>query len=281
MGLRTRLAKIIASKLLLNSKIRRSVFDLLSKDNLMLFKDMKDHSVIFFPNDVIGRELVKTGEFARHSVRDLRTLLVQHEVFQAGMTVLEVGANIGTHTIYFFRDLDCSDVIALEPDPQNFRLHGHNMALNELSNKVRALEVAASDQTGTALFNRNLVNRGESRLSDGATFGQETEAFSVGVVTVDSLLPLLDQKPEEIGLVWMDVEGHELAALRGMKALIEIHSPPIFFEYSPLPDKTAMQELRDLLFRNYEFIYVYSDRFELITGEDFSQISKQVDLLAV
>lgn len=281
MGLRTQIAQTIASMVLANPKTHRAVLDLFVARGTMFFRDLDDHSVVFFPNDVIGRELARTGAFARQSVSDLRAKLEEHGVFQTGMTVLEVGANIGSHTIYFFRDLECGKVIALEPDPQNLRLLQHNMVLNGLSEKVTALALAASDMPGTALFTRDLINRGGSHLGGNAKTGAATETFSVEVVSIDALLTSIRQDPAQIGLIWMDVEGHELSALKGMKDLIGRNSPPIFLEHSPSGDDNRMQELRSLLFDAYEHVYVYSNGFRPLSADDFRGISHQVDLLAL
>jgi len=85
----------------------------------------------------------------------------------------------------------------------------------------------------------------------------------------------------KIGLVWMDVEGHELSALTGMKQLIADFRPPIFLEFTPDGQYSTQQELCDLLFDNYQGVYRPAGGFHSVSREAFAQIEHQVDLLVI
>lgn len=281
MGLRSVLAKLVADRVMAGKRTRRAVMDRLAGDGIRFLKDAPDHTVAFFPSDVIGRQILETGEFSRQAVRDLRAHLEQNRCFRHGMTVLEIGANIGTQTVYFFRDLDCARVIALEPDPDNLRVLTHNMALNGLTDRVEPLALAASDRAGRAQFTRNLLNRGGSGLSEGTRRGTGSESFSVDVVGVDDLLRARGQDPETIDLVWMDVEGHELAALRGMTELMKTARPPVFLEYTPSADPERARAMQDLLFGAYGQVCLYDGAFRPLSKNGFAALSRQVDLLAI
>ncbi len=281
MGLRTLLTRKIVSGVLGNQKTRRAVMDMLLEQDIKFFRHLADHAIVYFPNDAIGRSLSEHGEFARQSVRDLHAILEERGAYKTGMTILEVGANIGTHTIYLFQDVRCSTVIAIEPDPDNLSLLHQNIILNGLAENVTTLAVAASDHTGTAEFTRDLFNRGGSRLGAKRTVGKSRESFSVDVVRIDDLLKRETVSEEEIGLVWMDVEGHELAALKGMTRLISKYKPPIFFEYTPNGQMSGQQELGDLLYGNYKDVYVHSNGFRPLSRDEFATITKQVDLLVI
>ncbi len=201
MGLRSLIAEKIASCVLGNGKTRRAVMNELLDQGTLLFRDLGDHAFAFFPTDAIGRSLCETGEFARGSVRDLRVFLKQNNAYRPGMSVLEVGANIGTQTVYFFLDLQCDTVVAIEPDPDNMNLLRHNLALNGLTDKVEILGVAASDTNGTAEFARDLFNRGGSRLGAKRTSGKTRESLSVEIVRIDDLVQSDTLKADQIGLV--------------------------------------------------------------------------------
>ncbi len=281
-GLRTVLADAIIQKLRGNSRLSRAILDSFAAQGVLFFRETDDHGILFYPNDVIGRQIMATGDFARQSVRDLKSALQEHGRFRPGSTVLEIGANIGTQTIYFFRDLDCGHVVAIEPDPENKRVLERNLALNGLSGKCRVLCLAASDHAGQAEFTRDLINRGGSRLGGGANNDARSQRFTVEVARTDDILGSAGVAGADIGLIWLDVEGHELEAIRGMETLLRQHRPPIFLEYTPSSTDTGRNDqIWSLLSGLYAGVHVYSDGFHRLTADGFAGISTQVDLLAI
>ncbi len=64
--------------------------------------------------------------------------------------LIDIGANIGTTTVEILHRLPGTKALALEPEPRNFALLQHNVIANDLSERVTALRLAASD-TATAL----------------------------------------------------------------------------------------------------------------------------------
>src|SRR5438094_750470 len=66
-----------------------------------------------------------------------------------GDVAVDVGANIGYHTLIFARAVgERGRVFAYEPDPDNFRLLRRNVELNGYRN-VRPFQAAVSDRSGT------------------------------------------------------------------------------------------------------------------------------------
>ena len=58
-------------------------------------------------------------------------------------------------------------------------------------------------------------------------------SVQVPVETADAILAQAGIPPEEVALVWMDIEGHEPKALEGMAGLLKA-APPLYFEYAPV-----------------------------------------------
>src|SRR5206468_5687943 len=89
-----------------------------------------------------------------------------------GMITVDVGANIGTHSIYSARLTgESGKVIAIEADPETAAILRENIALNR-SRNVSVFESCISDKTGMVPFNVNsnsakssIVYPGESRTS--------------------------------------------------------------------------------------------------------------------
>jgi FkbM family methyltransferase len=128
---------------------------------------------------------------------DLPEMLVWRRALRNGGLFLDVGANVGTYTIWA-AELG-AEVIALEPAADTFSLLKENIALNGY--RVTAIQAAAGDRCGTARFTQGLdaIN---SLAPDGPV---ETK-----LVTVDSLIG-----DRRVAGMKVDVEGFELDVLRG------------------------------------------------------------------
>jgi FkbM family methyltransferase len=122
--------------------------------------------------------------------------------------VFDIGSNIGDHTRAYL-DLG-KQVIAFEPNPLAFACLAHNCP--EATN----LNIAASDEAGVLRFSVS-ENVGASRITeDGELF--------VAAEAIDGLgLP-------PPGFVKIDVEGHEIKVLQGMKQTLRDHHPMVFVE---------------------------------------------------
>jgi FkbM family methyltransferase len=119
-----------------------------------------------------------------------------------GCNVLDVGANIGIYTLLAAKR--GANVFAIEADPVNAATLRHHLALNKLSERVKVIEMAASEGAGTVELHRNSANSGAS------SFYGDGERFVVKTDSIDSLqLPPID-------VCKMDIEGAEILALRGM-----------------------------------------------------------------
>lgn len=281
MGLRTQFTRGFVSIARNSRKMRNAMLELVLGDQVQYFRDFGDHRFVFFGYDLIGLSLLDYGEYTRQSVSDLRKKLQEHGRDTAGISILEVGANIGTHTVYFFLDLDCADVTCLEPDPENFRTLGTNIVLNDLTAKTTLLPVGASDAIGSAEFTRVLTNRGASHVGAPKQDEPQANTLRVDLTTIDTLVDSGALKGKDIGLIWMDVEGHELSALKGMRELIRIQHPPIFLEYTPSSDPEHRKEMRELLFGAYDHVYTYEGGFEPLDRDRFMAIDKLVDVLVI
>ena len=128
-----------------------------------------------------------------------------------GMTVLDLGANIGFYTVFLSRLVgEHGRVFAFEPEPSLFACLERNCLVNAAGN-VRLHRAAVGAESGTATISRSAVNSGDTRVW-GTGHG---DAASVRVVTVDEALG--DVRPD---FIKMDVQGYELKALRGMTRIL-------------------------------------------------------------
>ena len=146
---------------------------------------------------------------------------------------VDVGANIGTQTNYALNSGKFASAVCLEADPQTFRVLQKNIALNNLALRVVAHEVAVSDIEGRQTLYRHATNFGANSLDPAMHSSRERTGSGalVRTVVLDSFLANEGFNFASIGMILMDIEGHELTALEGMREVMRA-SPPLLLEYS-------------------------------------------------
>ena len=157
----------------------------------------------------------------------------------AGKTLVDVGANIGTTTVGALSALGMSRAVCLEPLPLNLRLLRHNLLANDLTERVRVLDVALSDRPGSVEFEIHPGNPSDARVRvPGAGPGTDRygesgwEAVTVRTATFDGLAGEGEIPLEDLGLVWIDAQGHEGHILDGASSLLS-EPVPVVVEFWP------------------------------------------------
>ena len=140
-----------------------------------------------------------------------------------GGVALDVGANIGSYTRLLAGLAD--EVIAMEPVPETFRHLRFNMRSLGVRN-VRLLSAAASDRDGQIMIEVPRYRRGPEAMTDARVVEQPTNLrhFTVAAMRIDSL------NLNRLDFIKMDVEGHEIPAVRGALETIERFRPAMIIE---------------------------------------------------
>lgn len=191
--------------------------------------DCGDHLMSVSPSDYIGRKVFRKGHFERDHVDRLLSVLRERGLQRKGTVLLELGGNIGTQTIYFALSGAYRRIVTVEPDPRNFRLLSTNLAQNGLEDRVTAVNCAAGDRHGELDFFLNRNNHGKS---SALRQGGGDERISVPVRPVPEILAETATDANDIGLIWMDIEGYEPVACRSMQSLME-RKVPLYMEFTP------------------------------------------------
>jgi FkbM family methyltransferase len=164
--------------------------------------------------------------FLRHRGHFERDVLnFASSVLDAGMTAIDVGANVGSFTATFGRSVgNTGRVYAFEPLPSSYRRLLRNLELNGLSN-VEASPLAVSDSRGEVrLFSYGLGFESWTTLAPRtielphATLAA-TEGETVESTTLDDYCS--DHEIGKIDLLKIDVEGAELRVLTGAIRLLQ------------------------------------------------------------
>jgi len=183
--------------------------------------------------------------------------------YQGGVFI-DGGACIGNHTLFFARF--CANyVIAIEPEPGNIARLRRNLELSKLSHKVAVIPAAISDKPG-----RGALRRAGFKKSTG-TF-ELIDGDDVPVLTLDNILYTANIGFLPVTLLKLDVQGSEMAALRGARGLLERHRPALFIELMT----AAEIALADSFLREFGYkrgrCFNVSPTYEYThTGEDYAR----------
>jgi lipopolysaccharide transport system ATP-binding protein len=168
--------------------------------------------LVYKDDQVIGKSLLEQGEFQERKITDVLDFIFNKFAFRFDGFV-DIGANIGTHTIFSLKKGGLKHAICFEPNEDNFKLLRSNLILNDLEAKVICEKLALSNFSGEIEMELSNFNRGDHRIkakSTNVSFGEEDERSYdiVPVMTLDSYADdhNLDWSKS---IVWMDTQGHE------------------------------------------------------------------------
>lgn len=200
---------------------------------------------VVIPGDAVSDEVIVSGLYEEAVLVPLfrRFLTPWASNFQSGVA-LDVGANIGNHTIYFLRHF--SRVIAFEPNPVALSVLRCNLALAEVEARVRVMPFGLGDCTETLNFRHDEAgNLGRSGFEVAGALGGRL--ISCEMRRGDDLLSAVLESDEAVALIKLDIEGGEFAALRGLRSTIVRHSPVILFESHKATGPGGSLEIFDYL----------------------------------
>ena len=184
-------------------------------------------------NDLyVGRALIDYGEYA-----EIEWRLLERYVQPSGV-VLEIGANIGTHSVAIAKRLGpAGRLIAVEPQPFVFQTLCANLALNALQN-VGALNCGCG--SSTTPMSVDAIDYGAPRNFGGVALrpARPGESTSVAMTTLDTLL----RDHTRADLVKIDVEGMEQDVLESGRQSIRRLKPVLYVENDRVAQSRALIE---------------------------------------
>lgn len=134
-------------------------------------------------------------------------------------SILDIGANIGNHTLYFCNEMSVSRCYCFEPIKSTYKIFQKNVQVNNLEDKVTLYKVAVGSKKGKAILSHyNVGNIGETSIKN-------CEDGEIPVVSIDEMR--FDTK---ISLIKIDVEGFELEVIKGMQDTLRNNKPYVMVE---------------------------------------------------
>ena len=196
--------------------------------------------MLYHPKDAyVGRSFDLYGEFSEGEVVLFRQLV------QPGAVVLDIGANIGAHTLHFAAAVAPGGaVIAYEPQRVIHQMLCANLALNGITN-VRALLAGAGRERGIAQV--PVLDYAAANNFGGISLGMGGPSETVDIIPVDALGLL------RCDLLKIDVEGMEGEVLAGATATIARFRPVLYVENDRREKSAAL--IDRLLSFDYELFW--------------------------
>jgi len=154
---------------------------------------------------------------------------IMEEKIEMGNIVVDVGANIGLHTLNMARIVgNTGQVFAFEPDPSNFEILKKNVKINNYKNIILEQKAVGDKHGRTTLYQSD--HPGKHRI-----FPQTEQAKSQVQVELTNLDNYFDSDMiDKINFIKIDVEGLEFSVLKGMKNILKNSKKiKILFEFMP------------------------------------------------
>ena len=173
--------------------------------------------MLYNPRDTyVGRSLDLYGEFSEGEAEFFNAVL------RPGDIALDVGANIGCHTVVMAKRVgDAGVIVAIEPQRLLYQLLSANIALNGLT-RVWCMQTAVSQDR------REIVVPEIDPKRQGNFGGIDLRRSNDGEIC--RTIRIDDLQLERCRLIKLDVEGMELEALLGASDTIRRLQPILYLE---------------------------------------------------
>jgi FkbM family methyltransferase len=218
----------------------------------------------FAPNFLLNRKLSNVGKFEPEI--HLIPYLADKEKIS-----IDIGANWGIYTSQMLKH--SKKCLAFEPIPELAKL-----LKRTFKKRIVVESVALSDMNGEAQlkFPRKMTTRASIEQENNMN-----EYSEINVITVPKR-KLDDYDLEPVGLIKIDVEGHEEAVLHGAEAILRRDQPSLIVESEDRHKKNSVTNiwkfLSELGYEGYFFLNGYLQKIEDFHQEYHQNIKNCKDL---
>ena len=236
--------------------IKKVETTIIKKKNLNVL--MEFNNLKFIARDYrIYYDLMRFGKFEPTSTYIFESLLKE------GMTVLDIGANIGYFSLIASKLVGNSGkVYSFEPDPITFKYLKKNITMNQISN-VKLVNKCVSDEAGQLL----LYHHPKYHTCHSIFGSPSKEAIKVESITLNNMFK---KNNSLINFIKLDVEGAEMNVLRGMDEIFKKNNVYyLLIEINLRLIKEFEKEVKNLIFLLDRFFNKY---FLIIDEKDSNMI---------
>ena len=199
---------------ILRNKVKREHWDVVS--NNVIFPAevslIEGEPILMHPVDVIGYYICSENRYYEFNLMDKFWNYIPCEG-----TFLDIGANIGNHSLMFNRLRPNVTIHSFEPIFKNYVLLYENTK-NKLNIKTYNVGLGSTNEV-VPTHQPNYNNSGGNRIDKENGTGE-----NIIIIPGDAM------KIKDISFIKIDVEGYELEVLKGLNGTISKYGPNIWIE---------------------------------------------------
>jgi FkbM family methyltransferase len=201
-----------------------------------VIRQTEEGYLLYNPNDTyVGRSVEHYGDYQREELKFFS------DYVKPGDTVLDIGANIGTHTLWFANRVGSKDegrVLAFEPQRLVYQTLCANMALNSVvCVDCKHMGVGSAQK----IVKVPILDPDVENNFGGLSIKEQDQGEDVAVVPIDHI------NLSRCDFIKIDVEGMEPEVLMGGLKTIYNHKPVIYMEVDRGENTPLVAEIMDSL----------------------------------
>ncbi|MDM0104647.1 FkbM family methyltransferase [Variovorax sp. J22R24] len=210
----------------------KALHPLLRRTGRYLLLARQSRRFFLMPGDYVSSYTAQFGLFEAEEVEVSRRLCkaLFGSAQLAASTMIDVGAHIGTYSTALGAKF--GRIVAIDAVEAFAHVVRANLRWNGLQDKARVLHCAVADHEGHAdIVVERSLNMGHSRIAAEAepAAGEAQTRERVAVSTLDTIVRE-NSADQRVRFIKIDVEGHEVAALRGALGVLAAHRPLVLCE---------------------------------------------------
>jgi len=207
------------------------------------------------------RQIFLTKLFAQHIAK------LMERYVKEGDTAVDIGGNVGFFTLVLAKYVGVAgQVYVFEPEQDNIQKLNNNIKKNNKKH-IHVYAGAVSDHVGETVLHRNPLNEGGHTLEDQAEFKDSAKVYSREEMEQKNKDFVFEQKTKMWSLdeefeIWkksgrvpsfvkIDVEGHELAVLRGGRRFFAEAKPKVVCEIGEDTEQEVVAIMESLGYTTY------------------------------
>ena len=198
----------------------------------------KVDSVGLFKSRLFDRIFIKMYFIYKSKLENFDLELISKHI-NSNSYIVDVGANIGWFTINIGQYIKPGvKILAVEPDLINLRRLKHSAARSKLRDRVQILPIALSNARGVGHLIIDPKNPANHQVGDASSSTKDVQLERLDDICIDL---------EDVCLLKIDVQGHELKVLEGGRQTILKFRPTILIEFDNRNGNEATLKILEIL----------------------------------
>lgn len=242
-------------------------FNFITTDKLTLINLTKSKKFVFNLNDPYWSLLIANGYIYEKEIYHYKKKILNSFSSVNSLMFLDLGSNIGYWSIIFSDFLETSNIIAVEPNPLNNKIHNLNRYINNLDYLVLERAVTSKDNENVKLIidHENITSVGSHITNLNTT----EEFINVKTISIPSIMN--DIEEECYWIIKLDIEGAEIDALDFLKSYSKNNLFIIYEDHG----RDNLSKISNYLINLRYDIYHWNGKDNiLVTLEEINKIKK-------